>query len=129
MRFAIITSVLDTLNSFILEMGLELSELALHSPTLQNLRNTITQWQNVAHTQLSLMAANGPPDNFISRADSSSYGFGTGAASDVASSAAGTASLSTSSIRGVHQVRASARPTANDLFHPDATPFRYVHEG
>ena len=116
MRFAIITSVLDTINSFILEMGLELSELALHSPTLQNLRNTLTQWQNVAHTQLSLMASNGPPENFIpvaGRTTTEGSGLTLGE-NDY---------YSNSSLTSGSNVR-SGRPTANDLFHPDATPFK-----
>ena len=113
MRFAIITWVLDTLNSFILEMGLELSELALHSPTLQNLRNTLTQWQNVAHTQLSLMANNGPPDNFIPVVASRNHE----SAGLYAADNSDHVSPNSYNVRG-------ARPTANDLFHPEATPYR-----
>ena len=128
MRYAIITFVLDTMNSFLVDMGLELSELALQSPTLQNLRNTICQWQNVAHTQLSLFANSCPPEDYIPRNTDNDVNdlLHSSQLPQLAATGGGSfnAPAATGSTFGgaVHN-----RPVANDLFHADAHPFRSVY--
>ena len=122
MRYALVTFVLDAMNTFLIDMGLELSELASQSATLQNLRNTICQWQNVAHTQLSLFANRCPPDDYIPRNidndvnDHLHSSHHTQPSMGIAGGVTNAASFGTG----------CNRPVANDLFHADAHPFRSV---